>query len=282
MRHVNFSSQLTTAKGTRSGILVGGFTWCHLPDLLLYSRSVKHLPGSWTDHFEKRRKRLLPARCQVFSSLVSSSLSRNTSASPFPLGRICSLTTFWQVSELHCTGDEPFYWAVPTGLGTHKNFPSGFCGQQRRAIEQKLFLQNKVWFICQSRHSTPRNGLKNSQETYAHTVLPILGISLKYLFLLSFVLADPITACVVQTLTLSKARSACSSFSPPFLHSGSFNLKVHDFRKQLCNQGWSGGVAFSQILIELKCLLGCSLSRQLVAFYVWFSWQPRLIYFHCK
>lgn len=103
-----------------------------------------------------------------------------------------------------------------------------------------------------------------------HTVLPILGISLSYLFLLWFVLADPITAYVVQSLTLSKARSGCSNFSPPFLPSGSFNLKVHDFSKQLRNQGWSGGVAFSQILIELKCLLGCSLSRQLVAFYVWF------------
>lgn len=78
------------------------------------------------------------------------------------------------------------------------------------------------------------------------------------------------TADVVQTLTLSKARSGCSNFSPPFLPSGSFNLKVHDFSKQLCNQGWSGGVAFSQILIELKCLLGCFLSRQLVAFYFWF------------
>lgn len=38
-----------------------------------------------------------------------------------------------------------------------------------------------------------------------HALLPILGISLKHLFLLWFVLADPITACVVQTLTLSKA-----------------------------------------------------------------------------
>lgn len=281
MRHIHSSRQLT-AKGTRSAILVGGLTWRHLPDLLLYFGCVKHLPGSWTDHFENWRKRLLPVHCQVFSSLVSSSLSNNTSASLFPLGRICCLTTFWQVSEQRCTGDEPFYCAGPTGLGINKNFPSGVCGQQQCTIKQKPFLQNKVWFICQSRHSTPRNGLKNSQETYVHTVLPTLGISLKYLFLLWFALGDPITACVVQTLTLSKAGSACSNFSPPFLHSGSFNLKVHDFSKQLCNQGWSGGVAFSQILTELKRFLGCSLSRQLVAFYVWFPWQPRLIYFHCK
>lgn len=103
-----------------------------------------------------------------------------------------------------------------------------------------------------------------------HGVLPILGISLKHLFSPWFVLADPVTASVVQTLTLSKVRSVCSNFSSPFLHSGSFNLKVQDFSKQLCNWGRVEELAFPQILAELKCFLGCFLSRQLVAFYIWF------------
>lgn len=94
-------------------------------------------------------------------------------------------------------------WAGSTGLGTCKNFSSGVCGQQQCAIKQKPFLQNKESFICQNRHSTRKYGLRKSQESYAYTILPILRISLKHLFLLWFVLADPIRDCAVQTLTLS-------------------------------------------------------------------------------
>lgn len=88
-------------------------------------------------------------------------------------------------TSLNCTAlhwDEPFSWVGPTGLGIHKNFPLGLCGQQQYAIKQKPFLQNKVWFISQSRQSTPRNGLRNGQGTYAHTVLSTLGIFLNTYF----------------------------------------------------------------------------------------------------
>lgn len=157
----------------------------------------------WQTISKTEEKGYFLAHCQVFSRLVNSSHSCNTSMSPFLLGRICSVTTFWQVSELPCTGDDPFDWAGSTGLGTCKHFPSGVCGQQKCAIKQKPFLQNKQWFICQNRHSTPKNRLRKSEKSCAYTILRILGISLKHLFLLWFLLADPIRDCAVQTLTLS-------------------------------------------------------------------------------
>lgn len=155
----------------------------------------------WQIILKSEEKGHFLAHGQVFSRLVNSSHSCNTSMSPFLLGRICSLTAFWQVSELPCTRDEPLDWAGSNGLDICKNFPSGVCGQQER--NWKLFLQNKEWFICPNRHSTPKNRLRKREESYANTILPILGISLKHLFLLWFLLADPIRDCAVQTLTLS-------------------------------------------------------------------------------
>lgn len=148
------------------------------------------------------------------------------------------------------------------------------------AIKQKLFLQNKEWFICQSRHSTPKNWLRKSEESYAYTILPILGISLKIYFCSGLFWLTQLETLLCRPWV--SARQGQPAATSHFLHSESFNLKVHDLSKQLCNQGRSGGAAFSQILLELKCLLGCSLSRQLVAFYICFPWQLCLIYFHCN